>query len=365
MPVPRTPAARTLALTCVFVLAACHRSTPPEPAPGEPAAGGSAASVPAERVRRVATEEVVGTVRSRQSAAIAAKLTATILELNVWPGEIVKAGQVVGLLDAREPDARLAQARALLDQAVREESRVRSLAAQRAVASQDLDNAVSRREVAEAGLREAQTQASHARLEAPFDGVIVSRFAEAGDLAVPGRTLLVIENPAALRVEIQLPESLLGRLKSGEDLEVQVPSLDTVLRGRITEISPAADPVSRTFLVKADLPPVEGLRSGQFGRVRVPIGEVETIELPEEAVVRRGQMEMVYVFDEPGGVVRQRLVRCGRRADGRVEIVSGLEPGERVAVSGVGGMRDGATWKPLPRASGESAAPESRPEVRP
>jgi membrane fusion protein (multidrug efflux system) len=330
---PLSPFNLVTACVVVLLLGACHRppANPPPPGPGSPPVPVAAAR--AERTLKPASEEIVGTVRSRQSAAVAAKLTATILELNAWPGQTVKAGEVLGLLDAREPEARLSQARALLDQAIREEARLRGLAAQRAVASQELDNAVSRREIAEAGLREAQSQASHARLTAPFDGVIVSRLAESGDLATPGRALLVIEDPGALRVEMQVPESLLGRLKVGDALPVLIPSVAVTVPARVVEIAPAADTVSRTFLVKADLPAAAGVRSGQFGRVRIPVGAASAIEVPESAILRRGQMEMVFVFDAGAGAVRQRLVRAGRSEDGRTVVLSGLEEGEWVVAS--------------------------------
>jgi len=267
--------------------------------------------------------------------------------LNAWPGQMVKAGELLGLLDAREPEARLAQARTLLDQAIREENRLRGLAAQRAVASQELDNAVSRREVAESALREAQTQASHARLTAPFDGVIVSRQAEAGDLATPGRTLLMIEDPGGLRVEMQVPESLLSHLKVGESLPVIVPSAGLTVDARISEIAPAADPMSRTFLVKADLPPGPGLRSGQFGRVRVPVGPIDVIEVPEAALRRHGQMEMVFVFDGEAGLVRQRLVRSGRTENGMTVLLSGLDAGERIVAEPAPALADGDPVTPV------------------
>jgi len=336
-----------------LLLASCHRpDSGPPPGSSIPPATTAVAAHAIESRMRVASEEMVGTVRSRQSAAIASKLTATILQLDVWPGQRVRAGDTLVLLDAREVDARLAQARALLDQALREEARLRGLASQRAVASQDLDNAVSRREVAEAGLREAQTRASDARLVAPFDGVIVSRLAEAGDLATPGRSLLVVENPEALRVEVQLPESLLPNLHVGDPLPIAAPAAPTAISARITEIAPAADPVSRTFLMKADLLPgaAGGLRSGQFVRVRVPLGEVETIEVPSGSVVRRGQMEMTFVFDPSANVVRQRLIRTGRVSDTGVEVLSGLAPGERIVAAPATGLKDGAPLVPVPEA---------------
>jgi hypothetical protein len=100
-----------------------------------------------------------------------------------------------------------------------------------------------------------------------------------------------------------------------------------------------ADPGSRTFRVKLDLPPTPGLRSGAFGRVAVPVGETSTLRVPAPALVVRGQMEMVFVVAGP--TAQLRLVKTGKRLGGEVELVSGVRAGEQVVIEGAAQLTDG------------------------
>lgn len=115
--------------------------------------------------------------------------------------------------------------------------------------------------------------------------------------------------------------------------------LAKVIEGTVSEISPVADPVSRTFRVKLDLPPAEGLRTGQFGRVSVPVAEVKLLLVPQSAVLKRGQMELVFVAQN--GKAALRLVKTGKKHEGRVEILSGIEEGEQVILGQGAKLTDG------------------------
>jgi RND family efflux transporter MFP subunit len=115
--------------------------------------------------------------------------------------------------------------------------------------------------------------------------------------------------------------------------------LAKVVEGIVSEISPVADPVSRTFNVKLDLPPTEGLRTGQFGRVSVPVAEVKLLLVPQSAVLKRGQMELIFVAQQ--GTAALRLVKTGKVLEDRVEVISGLEEGEQVIVSESAQLNDG------------------------
>lgn len=292
-----------------------------------------------ESVKRLATEEVVGTVRPKLSAAIAAKISGTILQMLAAPGQSVKAGQLLVRIDAREIQARLDQAQALREQTQKDLDRFKKLLAEDILAQQEFDATQSRFRVADATAREAETMLGYTKILAPFDGVITAKRADVGDLATPGKPLLELEAPAALRLEADVPEALIDRIKLNEKLAVRVPTANLSLEATVSEISPIADPVSRTFLVKLDLPQTPGLRSGQFGRVAVPVAEVSAIRVPAGAVVVRGQMEIAFV------VVNQRaqlrLVKTGKHLGGEVEIVSGLSAGETIVVEGAGALLDG------------------------
>lgn len=275
-----------------------------------------------------ATEEVVGTVRAKLHAAVEAKVSGRIEALLVAPGQLVKQGETIASLDSREVKARLDSAQAVRDQATRDLERISKLVKDGASTTSELDAVQARQRVATAAVAEAETMLGHARVVAPFDGVITSKLADVGDLATPGRPLVEIEDPARLRFEADVPEALLDRLQLGVKLPVRVSSLKESVEGVVSEIAPVAEAVSRTYLVKLDLPVVPGLRAGQFGRVAVPTGEADVPHVPVSSVIQRGQLEYVYVAE--AGKAHLRLIRTGKRFGDDVEVVSGLNAGEKV-----------------------------------
>lgn len=319
----------------VLLLAACGRHDPSPP----PSASLPAVTVKIETAKwnpHMAVEEVVGTVRSKQRAVVEAKVSGRVLEYTATPGAMVKAGDLLARLDVREIQAKVDQARAMLDQAKRDFERQKQLIASNATTRQEFDAADARVKIGTGALSEAETMMSYAQVTAPFDGVVTRKLADVGDLAMPGKPLLEIEAPTSLRFEADLPEAILDRVKLGAKMPVR---LAKVIEGTVSEISPVADPVSRTFNVKLDLPPTEGLRTGQFGRVSVPVAEVKLLLVPRSAVLKRGQMEIVFVATD--GKAALRLVKTGKVLDDRVEVLSGIEEGEQVIVSGGARLTDG------------------------
>ena len=138
-------------------------------------------------------------------------------------------------------------------------------------------------------------QRAYAKITAPFDGVITAKGADVGDLATPGKPLLELEYPATLRLEADVPDALISKIKLKDKLLIRVTDQNPTVEGVVSEIAPAADPVSRTFRVKLDLPASSELRSGQFARVAVPVAQVNALRVPMGAVNVRGQMEVAFV----------------------------------------------------------------------
>jgi len=167
--------------------------------------------------------------------------------------------------------------------------------------------------------------------------VITKKSADVGDLATPGKTLLEIEDPTALRFEADVPEAIIGSIAAGAGMTVHSGTFE--MTGTVSEIAPVADAQSRTFLVKLDLPQTPGLRTGQFGRVAIPLSETSVLRIPVSAVVQRGQMEIVFVVEK--GRAQLRLVKTGKRFGNEVELVSGIEAKEQVAVENVSRLSDG------------------------
>jgi RND family efflux transporter MFP subunit len=169
--------------------------------------------------------------------------------------------------------------------------------------------------------------------------VVTRKLADVGDLALPGKPLLDVEAQYKLRLEADVPEALIARIKLGDKLPVRVSDLSGALEGTVAEISPTADANSRTSRVKLDLPSSPDLRVGQFGRAAVPIAESSVLRVPLKAVIQRGQMEIVFVA--ANNQAQLRLVKTGKRLGDEIEILSGLNAGESIVIEGAGTLLDG------------------------
>jgi len=330
--------AALFAVACVaLVLCGCgHKENTATPPP-LPSATVRAQII--ESKKRVATEEVVGTVRAKLRSVIEAKVSGKIEQLLVVPGQQVKAGELLAVVDAREVQARYDQAVALRQQAEADLKRLTTLLDQKVLSQSEFDSAQAKARVTIASVAEAETMLSYTKVTAPFDGVITRKHADVGDLASPGKPLLEMEDSRTLRLEADVPEAVVGKLALGDKLPVRIAALEKELTGVISEIAPAADPNSRTFLVKLDLPGTTGLRAGQFGRVAMPVGETSALRVPVSAVVQRGQMELVCIVSD--GKAQLRLVKTGKRIGNEVELVSGVSAGEQIVTENAAGLIDG------------------------
>lgn len=317
-------------------------TVPAAPAPSEPACDAVA-------VVRQELEDVLewpGTVRSRSEAQPSSRLMARILELRVDIGASVQAGEVIAVLDDREALSRVEQAKAALASARAQSAqgeadfaRVRGLFEKEAATKRDFEaaqarasSAAAQAEQARHALAEAEVMRTEAIVRAPFDGVVTGKWAQAGDTAVPGKPIVSVQDPRRLRLEAHVPESCARKAFLGMDVRVRIDSLDRDLTARIEEIAPVADPLSRTFLLKASLPAANGIRPGMFGRFLQPCGKKSAFLVPASAVKRVGQLEMVRLLED--GKVTTRHVRTGKTYGDRVEVLSGLREGERILPQG-------------------------------
>lgn len=262
--------------------------------------------------------EVVGTVRPKLSATVSAKVLATIEEIAVKAGDTVTAGQLLARLDDRELRAEFDRAKADFD-------RLEQLFKQQAVAQAEFDAGNARYRVAQAAL-------SYARVVAPFDGVVAGKSCDAGDLASPGKSLFVIEQRGAYRLESRVPERFAAAAAIGKSVHVVIDATGEKCVGVIGESEPSADPVSRGFLVKIDLQCRQAVQSGMFGRAQLLTGERPALFVNKSAVRQRGQLTFLYVLE--AGHAHMRLVKTGKEYLDAVEILAGLQPGERVVTAG-------------------------------
>ncbi len=321
-------------LAVALLLGGCSR-----PASSGPVS--SAAAVPVHVITVVATiapqtQPVPGTIRPFAYATVAAKITGTLATTNLVVGQAVQAGEVLVTVSAGELDARVAAAQAALSQAEREYERERTLETKGASTTDAVRNADDRRRQVRAALQEAEAMLGYTQIAAPFSGVLTAEYVKPGDLATPGLPLFELEGMDHLRAEVQVPESL-PLPTVGAELTILLGN-DPV-SGRLAELSPAADPTSRTRLAKIDLPASSSARSGQFVRVLWPAGDRTALTVPTSAVLAFGQMERVFVVT--AGHAQLRLVKTSAREGAAIQIAAGLDAGETVVVAPPATLQDG------------------------
>ncbi len=293
------------------------------------------------------------TVTTHTIARVAPKIPGRIMEITVDIGAKVDKGQLLARLDDHQIRARLqaarsavAAARAQAARAAADARRITTLHAQGAATRQALDAAVAAARTSRARVEQSRhqvealrAQLNETRIRAPFPGEVVERFADPGDMGLPGKPILALQNPSRMRIETAIPEHCARLLEPGQSLTIIDPASGKRLAAEVTDKSAAADPASHTLLVKAALPPEPALLPGAFVWAEQSCGRQKTRLVPLAAVKRVGQLEQVtQVID---GKAFVRLVRTGSVIDGRVEILSGLSPGDVVLLPNGSGKPGG------------------------
>jgi len=286
---------------------------------------------------------VEGTVQARRRAEITTRMMARITALPVEVGTEVRSGETLVSLGSddiaanrRKAQAAVNAAQAARDEAARQAARMDTLYAQDVVAQVQRDGArlqlaqaEAQLELARATLEEVATAESYATIRAPFDGAVVNRFADPGDIAAPGMPILVLEDAGARDAVLAVPADLAAELGAGDALTV-TSSDGRATRATVRAVAAGADPMTRTVEVKAALP--AHWPTGIAVTGLVPAGTHDGIAIPAHAVVRRGQLTGVRVL--AGDDVVVRWVRLGRSLGSgeQVQVLSGLEPGDRVVL---------------------------------
>lgn len=350
------PRLSSLVLIAVVGLAGCsseqtRTAPPPETVRNIPVLAAQQASVPD-------LLEAVGTVHAAQTADAASQMMGNIVEIRAHEGDHVQRGQVLAIIDDSQPRAALDRATAA-DLAAQQQllgadsdlslaestlKRYQTLFEKKSVSPQEFDEvkarqqaARARRDMAQAGqaqgqaaLSQARTSLDYTRIRAPFDGVVTGKKADSGTLVSPGMPIFTIEDVRHYRLEATVNESDLRYVRTGEQVSVAIDALENAgLTGKVVQIVPAADPASRTFLVKVELPANTRLRSGLFGRALFSRGERPALLIPRSAVVERGQLQGIYVLDQ-NRVANLRYITLGKPSGSEIEVLAGLQDGERL-----------------------------------
>ena len=252
--------------------------------------------------------------------------------------EMAKQQRDMAYEGSRQQEIRAAEAR--VRQAEEALRMARAAVAENEIKAADVRTLRAQVRQAEESYRAAQVMVGYARITAPFDGVVVSRRVDPGDMAAPGMPVLVVESARHYRLEATVPESRVSDLHLGAPVTVVLDALKrNQVKGHVALIVPSADPASRSVIVKVDLPSLNGLRSGMFGRLRFPTGRNEAIVVPPEAIWRKESLTGVFVVKD--GTARLQLVELGQeRPQGRV-VLSGLTGGETIVSPLPKNLRDG------------------------
>ncbi|HLB24795.1 MAG TPA: efflux RND transporter periplasmic adaptor subunit [Nitrospirota bacterium] len=329
------------------------------------------------------TITVVGTVESKREAVLSSKVTGVIQEFWVDEGDRVGKGKILLTIEdddiqARKREAEQAKAEgaaalAEADAAHREAraaalnaginlERVQSLYRDQAVTRKELDDAQTLDETAaakveQAGARINQVKAKIAQAEAevaqadamlgytiirsPYSGVVTLKTANKGEIASPGRPLLKVVDDSELRVSATVNEGAARGVSGGDAAKVSVDAVPgREIDGTVSDVVPAADPATRTFNIKVELPPAPGLLPGMFARVNLASGVRTAVLLPDGALADMQGVQGVYVVT-PEGRLGFRAISLGGELAGRREVLSGLKGGERVVVGDTASLREG------------------------
>jgi RND family efflux transporter MFP subunit len=347
-------AAMIAAVTALAPLAGgCGRESRP-PAAEHRQVRAAVASAELARVPVIVT--ATGSVQAAARADVSTRMMGWVRRVHVEEGQTVRAGAPLVTIDDADLRARraqveagIAEAAAVAANAGKMAARFEKLYAEKAVSKQQLDDVLTGRDRAQAGLAAAQAGrdeiANHLRyldIVSPIAGLVVRKTVQPGDMASPGMPLVSVEQVDRMKIVARVGEKDVSSVATGDSVTVEVTSLPgAVYRAIVTKVVPAADPGSRTFDIEAFVPNADArLKSGMFARVLLATGQRDAVLVPEAAVVSRGQLRGVYVLGADGAVAL-RWIRLGRVNGGRVEVLAGLAGGEKLAVSPAEPLVDG------------------------
>jgi membrane fusion protein (multidrug efflux system) len=277
----------------------------------------------------------VGTLRANQSVVIRPEIAGRIAKLSFSDGERIPAGRVLVQLDTSVPAAELEQVRAERALAVAKYERAVELAQKNFVSAQARDEAGANLQVVDARLSLARARLEKSIILAPFGGIVGLRNVALGDFVKDGAELVTLEDTSSMKVDLRLPERVIGRLRRGQVLEVSVEALPgRTFKASIDALDATVDANGRSILVRGRIPNTdEILRTGMFARAQVVLGERnDAVLVPEESIVPQGPDLFVWrVLDGKASKVK---VRAGVRRDSQVEIVEGVASGESIVIAG-------------------------------
>ena len=334
------------------------------------------------------TEEMYksdGSVMANNNAKVATKIMGKIKAIYVKEGDRVKKGQLLAVIDTSDIDKQIQEAKAGLEeiaQARREvlagikgaktgyefakrtyerfkklyeedgipkqkleeiETKMVGAKAQLDALNAKLEQINAKEKQIKAKLAYAQVMKGYGEIYAPFDGLVIKKMMDVGDMAAPGMPIFVIGQDKLIFMS-QIDEKLFDKVNLGDELKVKITTTGQEFVGKVIEKSNSIDPMNRSFTIKLEIPSELDVSPGMYGKVYIPVKSEEKIIIPKSAIVRWGQLTAVYTVDK-NGVLRLTFVKLGEDYGDKVEVVSGLEKGMKIVADNVAKACDGCRIK--------------------
>jgi membrane fusion protein (multidrug efflux system) len=351
-----TPISITVAVLCAAwaLYATQHR---PQAGGGTPAAGAGGRSGGVTPVTTVTVRserlsqklEALGNARANESVDISSKTSNVVTAVRFRDGERVRQGQVLVQLDDATARADVAAAQAAVTESESQYNRSRELLSTQALSKSSFDQLEATLKANRARLQAAQARLEDTVIRAPFSGRVGLRRVSIGTLISPGDVITTLDDTSVIKLDFSVPENFLSTIREGLSVRATAPAFPgRSFTGQVASIDSRVDMNTRSVTVRALLANEDGaLKPGMFLNVSLSKDERETLVIPEEALTPEAEKQFVYVVAD--GKALRREVRIGGRRPGSVEVLAGLNPGDRVVVEGTQKVRDGSAVTPTER----------------
>jgi RND family efflux transporter MFP subunit len=304
----------------------------------------TAVSVNALTVEPKVIDSVVtaaGSLNSRNTSVLSSKIMGRVISLSAHEGDYVSEGRLLMKIESGEITAQVIQAQAAFHNAKLQYDRIKSLYDATASTQMEMEQATLGLQTAEAGLKAAKAMESYTIITAPISGQIVEKRINVGEMALPGQPLLKIEDNRNLRLEVTVKEQEVLQIQPGKKVLVRIDAMPGKdITGRVSQVVPASDIRTHSFVVKIDIPAEKGLITGMYGKAFFSIGKHEAILVPKSAIVEMSGISGVYIISAEGSAIFQ-MIQLGEEHGNDVEVLTGLKKGDRVIADKHLGRIDG------------------------
>jgi membrane fusion protein, multidrug efflux system len=292
--------------------------------------------------------EAIGTLYANESVTLTAKTQGIVRSLDFDDGQTFKKGDQIAAIDAGAEDAALNVELANVEQQKKELERMMGLVKNQNVSQSTVDNAVALVKKAEANAAAARVKSAERRIVAPFPGIVGTRRISLGALVAPGTIITTLDDISVVKLDFPVPETFMSTLKPGLDIEAGASAYPgETFKGKVVSVDSRVDPTTRSVMVRALITNDDlRLRPGMLMVVDLIKDRRESIMIPEIALLPENDQQYVFAINSDNVVKRLKVV-LGRRRNGTVEVLEGLQDGDIVVTEGLQDLRDGGKIKLL------------------